>query len=81
MNNVIGNGLSVKSWPEEFGQNRNSLQDDPLSVWDENCKAVQNKVLQKRRINAHRTAQSSITSVCVRQYYTNINYLLDCGYT
>jgi len=48
---------TVKHWAAEFCQGRSSLEDEPQlgrlseAVCEENCRAVENTVLQKRRVN------------------------------
>jgi len=54
----------VKHWAAEFRQDRNSLEDEPRSrrpseaVCEENCCAIENTVLQNRRVNVQLIADA-----------------------
>jgi len=55
---------TVKCWAAEFRQGRNSLEDEPWSghpseaVCEENCRAVENTVLQNLRVNVQLIADA-----------------------
>jgi len=55
---------TVKHWAAEFHQGRSSLEDEPQlgrpseAVCEENCHAVENTVLQNRRVNVQQIADT-----------------------
>ena len=55
---------TVKRWAAEFRRRRTSLEDDRRSgrpsdaVCEENCNAVENIVMQNRRVNVHQIADT-----------------------
>jgi len=61
---------TVKRWAAEFHQDRNSLEDEPPSgrpseaVCEENCHAVENTVLQNRRVSVQLIANAVGISTC-----------------
>jgi len=54
----------VKRWAAEFCQGRSSLEDEPRpgclseAVCEENCRAVENTVLQNRQVNVQLIADA-----------------------
>jgi len=51
---------TVKCWAAEFRQGKSSLEDEPRSeaVCEENCRAVENTVLQNHRVNVQLIADA-----------------------